>query len=502
MTAIDAGRAGSPPSGLLNGGPLAWRRAWLEIDQNESAIHFVATLPGALTVLAAFVAVAALSLQLSISHLGLIAITLFAIIVAPKYRMPIIVGASLFYLFIRPFRIAEWPELLRDLAGQSVIPLSAGQSFWALQLTSVLAFVMVAYGFLTWQKHNKDRTAAKRPVLTLMLGWFALFAVAVTQAQGTIAHAALWSFLGVSISGLWFLAYAAIDNKSKDPTPRAYRAGFLRPFWGGSAIPFGKSFGYLNKFAAKSDEDLAVTRLKALKLAIWALLLTALWKGLEWALYGQLGIDPLQSAILAHAGGEAAPVLGNWASVFSNYFLDLVIIAVWGHFIVATIRMAGWRIPRNTVNPLAARSIAEFWNRYFFYFKELLVDLFFYPTFLRWFKARPKLRIAFATLCAAGLGNFLYHFMRETHHFATKSVMEALAVFPSAVFYSLALAAGLILSQLNPRKAKPEDGFFAYHVLPRANVMLFFCFLKIFDDITGEGTLTERLAFTASLAGV
>ena len=165
-------------------------------------------------------------------------------------------------------------------------------------------------------------------------------------------------------------------------------------------------------------------------------------------------------------------------------------------------RLAGWRIPRNTRNPLASRTLAEFWNRYFFYFKEMLVDFFFYPAFQRFFKGNVKLRIAFATLCAAGLGNFLYHFMRETYVFADGDVWAKLAIFQSAAFYSLALAAGLIVSQWHGAKPKPKDGFLAYHVWPRLNVIAFFCFLKIFDDITGEGTFSERARFAASLLGV
>ena len=132
----------------------------------------------------------------------------------------------------------------------------------------------------------------------------------------------------------------------------------------------------------------------------------------------------------------------------------------------------------------------------------MLVDFFFYPAFQRFFKKQPKLRIAFATLCAAGIGNFLYHFMRETWVFAWTPALETLPKFYSAIFYSLVLAIGLIVSQLRGRKPKPEDGFFAYHVRPRLGVILFFCMLKVFDDISGQGTFGERLTFFVSLFGV
>lgn len=486
--------------------PLAWlaakRRAWLTIDSNARARAFVATPAGTAAVVAGFVALLVLGAQIggqiSTLALALIAATLAAIAAFPAQRLAIIAAASAAYMIARPFRIAPWYDLSRDMA-QGILPGISPQIIVSFASATFLAMVFVV---LTLMRAFPASFAARRPVLALIAGWFGLLAAALLSPPQTPLHAFLWTLTGVSISALWFFAYAAVDMKGKDTTPIAVRASFMRPFWGGSALPIGKSFGYLNRFDAKDADELAVTRLKALKLAVWALILAALWKAVDQLFYQAGPLVSIQDAIVAHAGGVSLGTAHNWAVTLANYFVDLLVISVWGHFIVATIRMCGWRIPRNTVNPLASRSLAEFWNRYFFYFKELLVDFFFYPAFLRYFKTHTKLRIAFATFCAAGLGNFLYHFMRETHVFATLPVADALTVFQNAVFYSLALALGLIVSQWRGRKPAPEDGFLAYHVWPRLNVIAFFCFLKIFDDITGEGTLVERAAFTLSLFGV
>ena len=306
-------------------------------------------------------------------------------------------------------------------------------------------------------------------------------------------------FTAVSISSFWYLAYAATDQKGSDPTPLVARAGWMRPFWGGSATPMGKSFGYLNKFDAKNDEELAATRLKAIKLVVWAIILIGICSALKWAVHDTLQVPTLQTAILSHANGSNAGLAMNWFSLVSNYFIDLLVIAIWGHLLVAIIRMVGYRIPRNTRNPLASRTLAEFWNRYFFYYKELLVDFFFYPAFVRYFKSSPRIRIAFATFCAAGLGNFLYHFYRDIYLFAKFEPLEALSMFASLAFYCVALAVGLMVSQWRGVRLAPEDGFWRYEVLPRLNVFFFFCFLKIFDTISTQLTLPERAQFTLSL---
>ena len=476
--------------------PLDWRRAWLSLDENPRAVAVARTLPGALVCIAAFVVCAALagrvaSPLMSLSSVALIGATLAVVAVLPAWRTSVVVLSSLVLVAARPFRIEGWADL--TAAKAATIPWLPTPH--ALQLAAVGAFLAFAFAMLL----VFSRWNVKRPVVALFGAYGVAFAVANALPEGSTASAFAWTFAGVFISCIWCLAYALVDQKGRDATPTLARAGLMRPFWGGSATPIGKHWGYLGKFDAKDADALAVTRLKAVKLAVWALLLAVALGVMERFFFGTLGLPDLQSAILAHAANESAGVGVNWAALLANFALDLVIIAVWGHFIVAAVRLAGWRIPRNTRNPLASRTLAEFWNRYFFYFKELLVDFFFYPAFVRWFKKQPKLRIAFATFCAAGLGNFLYHFARETYVFAQKDLWAALYTFHNAVFYSLALATGLIVSQLRKRKPQPGDGFFAYEVRTRLGVIAFFCGLKIFDDITGEGSLIERADFALSL---
>lgn len=477
---------------------LAWRRAWLTMDANDRAVGFAASHRGVIAVHAGFILTLALSLNMSLALLVLTSAALAGCALWPQRRKLIVAGAGLVYLTLRPFRIDDWTQTLRDLSvsgGVQIPPM-------ALQIAAVGGFLLLAFAALECQHRYCGTMAAKRPVRSLLIAFFATVGLAYLLPQGSWLHIGLWSVIGVWASSFWFLSYALADQKSGDPTANVQRLGLMRPFWGGSAAPIGKGFGYLSKFEAKNDTELAVTRLKALKLVVWAAILNATYLIAAALLHDAGAVPTLHDAILLQAGGGHTPLAMRWVSLLSNYFLDLLVISVWGHIIVAVVRMIGYRIPRNTCNPMASRSLAEFWNRYFFYFKEMLVDFFFYPAFLRHFKKQPKLRIAFATLCAAGIGNFLYHFMRETYVFASTPILETLPKFTSAAFYSLVLALGLIASQLRGAKPQPTDGFWAYQVRPRIGVLLFFCLLKIFDDISGEGTFGERLTFLIRLFGV
>ena len=472
--------------------PLKWRRAWLSMDANPIAIAFAQTNWGIIVLHIALIAAIGATGRVAIPTLIVIAATLAGIAIFPKRRILIFVTSSLLYVLIRPFRLDGWTDVV-NLQSQAI-----EASRYLVQIPSVIMFLIFAVFFLKAMTWAPTKIMAKRPLISLYLIWTVFLLLAMAMPKGSIAGAFLWTFVGVMVSCIYFLAYSAVDERSKVKTPLLAKAGLMRPIWGGDSTPIGKSFGYLNKFDAKNAEELAVTRLKAVKLAVWSALLAGLYYAMEYVARDLYELPTLTTSILANAKGESSIGL-NWISLIYNYFLDLVIIAAWGHMIVAVIRMIGYRIPRNTRNPLASRTLAEFWNRYHFFHKELLVDFFFYPAFVRYFKKSPKLRIAFATFCAAGAGNFLFHAARDTHIFVDNSMWEALSMYQSVWIYFLALAVGLIFSQINPYKIKPEHGFFRYEIVTRLNVCAFFCLVKIFDGITNVGTLSERTEFLTSL---
>src|SRR6185436_4922264 len=103
---------------------------------------------------------------------------------------------------------------------------------------------------------------------------------------------------------------------------------------------------------------------------------------------------------------------------------------------------------RNTYKPYLATSIAEFFNCIYYYFKELLVTFFFYPTYLRFFKKQPRLRVFVATLAAAGFGNFLLHYFRAEDRILRDGLWNTLIFFAPYMIYALLLGSAIGLSQL------------------------------------------------------
>ena len=173
-------------------------------------------------------------------------------------------------------------------------------------------------------------------------------------------------------------------------------------------------------------------------------------------------------------------------------------ISIIGHRIVACVRMAGFNALRNTYRPLSSRTIADFWNRYYFYFKELMVDFFFYPVFLNYFKTNKKVRMAVATFAAAGFGNAFYHYIFYLSYISELGLWRSLAAYHVYIFYCAVLATAICISQLRKRGPAPT-GFFRGRVVPVFCVALFYCLLHVFDYTERVYPITEHFRFLARL---
>ena len=104
---------------------------------------------------------------------------------------------------------------------------------------------------------------------------------------------------------------------------------------------------------------------------------------------------------------------------------------------IAGCRMAGFNALRNSYRPLSSRTIAEFFNRFYYYFKELLVDFFFYPAFLRYWKGHKRLRMIFATFAAVFFGNSFYHLTRDWQFIRDDGTLEGARELPGHCCFTM-----------------------------------------------------------------
>jgi hypothetical protein len=463
------------------------------IDQRERVVRLAQTSIGKLILVALF---AAFAKSTDVSLLFVVVAAAFAYL--PQYRNWIVLAAAFGVALARPL-LREADVGTRAILFQEGIDNSIALS---LRIAALIAYFACAWGALTLVRQNKTLFFARRPVLSLIGVTALLCGLAASPLLHGLPRAALWTFLTVFTAYIWFFAYALVDQRSRERSPLHFQMGILEPFWGSSATPFGKGAAFLRKHQSKTAADLAVTQLKGLKLLVWTVLLMLVSKVIGELLEGQLGIPKPELAYAAFMNGEPYPISTNWASLIWATFAGALSLAIWGHKIIAVARLAGFRLPRNTCRPLESRTLAEFWNRYYYYFKELLVEFFFFPTFLKVFRKHPRLRVFFATFMAAGVGNALYHFIRDIKIVAVVGLAKATEDYTSYLFYCLVLAIGIGISQARMSAGRKPSPTLLGTLWSMLCVWSFFVVLHVFGDETRILSLQDRFSFFANLFGL
>jgi hypothetical protein len=462
------------------------------IEEREGWIAFARRPLGQAAVLAAF---AAGLFALGRAWWLEMGVALAALSAFPRRRRELIVLATAYWWW--RYTPLEWEAVVEVARREGV---AERIDFRLLRAAAIVAALAFCAGYLRVARAGRTFAPLRRPIATLLALYVALLAAAWYAPLPGFARCAAWAFLVVLGRCLWFLAYSLLRTDA--PGSTWLEVGRFVPFWQGAAttpIPFPKAAAYLDRIEVKDARERALWQLKGLMLLAWTGVLVASRKALHWA---ELPIPELAVALEDALAGRSRGALSNWLSLLDGFASTLLDLAIWGHVIVACCRMAGFKALRNTYRPLSSTSIAEFWNRYYFYFKELLVDVFFYPAFVRYFRGHPRLRRAFATLAAASFGNFLLHYLRDVEMVASSGPLAALFAKRSYAVYAVLLGVAIALSQLRaPSRAGAARRWWDERLLAPAAVVGFFCLLQVFEVESGA-TLRDRFAFLRTLAGL
>ncbi len=338
----------------------------------------------------------------------------------------------------------------------------------------------------------------RRPIVFLLSGFGLLILCASSVPAAGRIGVFLWSAIGAAVTYVWFIAYALTDKSAKPAQEATVELAALRPVWGSTATPFPKGAAYLRRIEARNAEQLAIAQLKGLKLLVWAILLALLVGLWNKFFHGYLQIPTSADALTMSVKGTPAAWHLRWESLILAFFESILSVSIMGHQFIAVCRMAGFNALRNTYRPLSSTTISEFFNRFYYYFKELLVDFFFYPAFLRYFKSNKRLRMIFATFAAAFFGNTFYHFTRDWAIIRDDGLLQAMKNYEASLFYCFVLAAALSISQLRERGPRPT-GFLRGHLLPVTWVCLFYCVLNVFVTDERVYPFVEYVKYLASL---
>lgn len=501
-----------------------------QFERYPWAVRFVQTVPGKFVLLGVFSLLIAIYWPQWVLFVG---ICLGGCVFFPERRHVLLVVASLASIMIGRTNVHR--EDIFDLFALFGLKSLANNGFFFVLIILVL---FLCYLTVLFSKKPKtgNRVYLRRPILAVLA---VVFGVAITLSYAPVAPAVKglgWALLIIFNKYIWFLAYSLCERNAPDSPPFHRQLGYYLPFWYPVNLPIPKGASYIGQIRADSPEALAVCQLKGLKLLIWAIYLSifaiflkavCLGFGESYSklfalvvdqktllfffreqLVGRLENWPLilnipnyNEAVELCSAGQPLPFYRNWQALILKFFLILLHIAILSHGAIAICRMAGYRALRNVHKPFSATTLAGFWNNYQYYYKELMVAVFFYPTFLRCFRNRPILRYFTATMAAAGLGNFIYHLFVKIDLIVNLGFFEAVFAMQSLALYCFLLATGIFLSQLRKlRRGKNSRS------LPRplatAGVLLFYCIILIFGETDKLYPVTDNFKFLLSLFNI
>ena len=462
---------GANPEVLANRGMngLANFRIIPRIETYPRIVEFVQKFAGKVLILALFGAGLHFATEDWVPLTVCLALTTFW----PSRRRLLVTVATLLFTFVVPWTKFPHP----------------------LYTSTLILFVIVTGALLFWTAVEWPRSLVGRhPIVFLLAGYALLVVIAAYFPNTTRWYLTVWDFTYTFGIYLWFIGYSLLDRRSADRDNFSLQLGTYRPFWGSTATPFPKGASYLRRIEAKDAHQLAVVQLKGLKLLAWSLLISVFSKYFGFFLHDYLAIPTFNQTLYHSVMRAPYPWYVCWASLASAFLEDILAMCVWGHRFIACCRMAGFNALRNTYRPLSSRSISEFWNRYYFYFKELLAEFFFYPTFVRVFKNHRKLRLVTATFAAAFFGNIFYHFCRDLNFIASLGLWKAITGFHVYAFYCFLLATGISISQLRVSRPKPS-GFLRARVAPVICVALFYMLINIFAYLGRDYPISEHFRY-------
>jgi hypothetical protein len=465
----DAGNSGSPPTPLLDK-VRAWR--FPPLETYPDLVAFAQTLPGKVVLLILF----ALLLHRLSSLWFPITIAAGACAYAGQYRSRVVTLATLCVLLLSRGWI-DWTPATLVAAVEGVAPQIVPQ----LNGAALAVFFVFSAAALYCVRRWSRRPILRRPIVCLHAAFILMLVLGASGLLHGMPRVALWSCITTLGAYFWFLCYALKDIRAKDASPIWAQLGVFHPFWGSTTAPLGKGMAYLRRVEAKNPLDLALSQLKGLKLLMWVGVLEVISLCMKLVAVGLLHTPPLDEALAQYMARHSYPGNICRASVLYTFFQGMLDYAVFGDTYVACARMAGYPILRNSCRPLSSKTLADFWNRYYYYFKELLVEVFFFPTFLRYFKSNTRLRLFVATFMAAGVGNFIFHFIREIRTVPQAGLLKTVVGFQSYAFYCTVLAIAIGLSQMRKqRTAHRHHGWVRRQALPSLMVILFYCVLEVF----------------------
>ncbi len=251
-----------------------------------------------------------------------------------------------------------------------------------------------------------------RVAVAYVLATYALAAIACDSDLVTVdPSVARWGYLlavSYTFRVAWLLHQLRMHHGERVELADVMLYFVFAPFF--VILPYMIAIPRFDRFRASLDRhDLAIER-SGMKLIGWGIVLSlATWVVREGYGPSRLALD----ALARHAWGVAF-VHGFFSYMVEHMLIACAIAAI----LVGMVRVLGIDLGPSFDAPLRSESLTEWWRRWNTHFRDLLVELFYYPVVMR-LRRRPQLATMVGCVAVFVVGSVLFHWPKHNFSHAT-----------------------------------------------------------------------------------
>ena len=362
----------------------------------------------------------------------------------------------------------------------------------------------------------RKKTKIKRPIFILYFTFSLFICILYYFKIKGYSLAYPWFFALTLAPYLIFISYSILDISSGASNDLWYQVGWYKPFgqpfhW----FPFHKGTCSLIKVEAKNKAQFAIVQLKAVKLLYWGLFISIISKiyfhlnqweiniiseFIPFTLADYFPIFPNLSSTVNLPKSLGLNPLVMWYHILSKPMAFFLIIAGNGHFFVSIIRMAGFNIYRNTYKPWAALSIVDFFNRFYYYYKEVLVSLFFIPTFTRLINSKNyRISLFISAIITVFFGNAFLHLTHDVYYLNLYGFWGIIVMYKQLFLRYFACALLIAVSLIRKKRVNK-----IYRVKNFLNIVFIYILFSIINvwDLKNGLSLNDFMKLVLHLFGI
>jgi D-alanyl-lipoteichoic acid acyltransferase DltB (MBOAT superfamily) len=267
--------------------------------------------------------------------------------------------------------------------------------------------------------------------------------------------------VGFTFRLAWLLHQVHVQRTPRLPFVDLVTYFVFAPFF--VIVPYMIAIPRCDRFCAGLDRhDVSVERSGLKMIALGA----ALTLALAWVsrLY-----DPMTASLEALRAREYGLALLHGLAYYPPQVI-VKAVAI-SSILVGMVRVLGIDLGPSFVRPELARSITQWWRRWNVHFRELLVDLFYYPVLMR-YRRHPVKATVLGCACVFLVGGFLFHWPK-TYFSAGSFLALPVGTLTEDIVMFVIVAFALLREQRRPEAVpRPWTGIFTTWVFVFGAVVL------------------------------